>query len=129
MRRREFIASLGGAAVSATWPIMAHGQQSRMPVVGFFRSTSRDDSTRLVDAFRQGLKLGGFVENENVAIEYRWADNQVERQPALAADLVNRKVSVIVANQGGSAAVMAANTTIPFVFVIGADPIKLGLVS
>src|SRR5215813_7796539 len=126
MNRRELIAMVGSAAA---WPLAARAQQPAMPVIGFFRSTSRDDSTRLVEAFRQGLKLGGFVEDQNVVIEYRWADNQLERQPALAADLVSRKVGVIVANQGASAAVMAANTTIPFVFVVGADPVKLGLVS
>jgi putative ABC transport system substrate-binding protein len=82
----------------------------------------------LVLAFQQGLKLGGYFDGQNVAIEYRWADNQADRQPALVADLVARDVAVIVANQGSAAAVMAANKTIPFVFVIGGDPIKLGLV-
>ncbi len=126
MRRRDFITLLGGTA--AAWPIAARAQQPAMPVIGFLRSSSRDDSTRLVVAFQQGLKLGGYVEGQNVAIEARWADNQVNRLPALAADLVARKVDVIVSNQGSVAAVMAANSTIPFVFVIGADPIKLGLV-
>jgi putative ABC transport system substrate-binding protein len=112
----------------AAWPLAARAQQPAMPVIGFFRSTSHDDSIRLIVAFQQGLRLGGYVEGQNVAIEYRWADNRVDQQHALAADLVARKVSVIVSNQGASAAVMAANTTIPFVFVIGGDPIKLGLV-
>jgi len=126
MRRREFIGLVGAASV---WPFGVHAQQRPMPVVGFLRSTSREDSTRLITAFQQGLKLGGYVEGENVAIEYRWADNQVNRQPALVADLINRHVDVIVSNQGSSAAVLTANKTIPFVFVIGGDPIKLGLVT
>ena len=126
MRRREFITLLGGATA---WPLMARAQQRPMPVVGFLRSTSREDSARLVAAFKQGLKLGGYVEGESATIEYRWADNQVNRQPALVADLINRHVDVIAGNQGASAAVLAANKTIPFVFVIGGDPIKLGLVS
>ena len=126
MRRREVITLLGGAA--AAWPLAARAQQRAMPVVGFLRSTSRDDSVRLILAFQQGLKLGGYFDGQNVAIEYRWADNQADRQPALVADLVARNVDVIVANQGSAAAVMAANKTIPFVFVIGGDPIRLGLV-
>ena len=126
MRRREFIAGLSGVAA---WSLVARAQQTPMPVIGFFRSTTRDDSTRLVAAFQAGLKLGGYVEGRNVTVEYRWADNQIDRQPQLAHDLVARKVDVIVANQGATAAVMAANKTIPFVFVIGGDPVKLGLVS
>src|SRR5215469_16756507 len=126
MRRREFIGSVGAAVA---WPFAVQAQQHRMPVVGFLRSTSREDSTRLITAFQQGLKLGGYVEGENVTIEYRWADNQVNRQPALVADLINRHVDVIVSNQGSSVAVLTANKTSPFVFVIGGDPIKLGLVS
>jgi putative ABC transport system substrate-binding protein len=126
MRRRDLITFIGGAVA---WPLAVHAQQRPMPVVGFLRSTSREDSTRLITAFQQGLKLGGYVEGENVTIEYRWADNQVNRQPALVADLVNRHVDVIVANQASSAAILATNKTIPFVFVIGGDPIKLGLVS
>ena len=126
MKRREFIAGLGGAA---TWPIMARAQQHATPVVGFLRSTAREDSGRLVAAFQQGLKLGGYIEGQNVKIEYRWADNQSERQPALDADLLNRNVDVIVANQGSMAAVTAANKTTPVVFVIGGDPIRLGFVS
>jgi putative ABC transport system substrate-binding protein len=127
MRRRDLIAFVGGAV--AACPLALHAQQRPMPVIGFLRSTSREDSTRLIIAFQQGLKLGGYIEGENVTIEYRWADNQVNRQPALVTDLINRHVDVIVANQGSSAAVLAANKTIPFVFVIGGDPIKLGLVS
>jgi putative ABC transport system substrate-binding protein len=83
-KRREFIAALGGAAV---WPLVARAQQHATPVVGFLRSTAREDSGRLVAAFQQGLKLGGYIEGQNVKIEYRWADNQSERQPALVADL------------------------------------------
>jgi putative ABC transport system substrate-binding protein len=126
MRRREFIAGLGSAAV---WPFVARAQQHATPVVGFLRSTAREDSGRLVAAFQQGLKLGGYIEGQNVKIEYRWADNQSERQPALVADLINRNVDVIVANQGSMAAVTAANKTTPVVFVIGDDPIRLGFVS
>ena len=126
MRRRDLITLIGG---TVAWPLAVHAQQRPMPTVGFLRSTSREDSTRLITAFQQGLKLGGYIEGENVAIEYRWADNQVNRQPALVEDLVNRHVDVIVANQASAAAVLAANKTIPFVFVIGGDPIKLGYVS
>jgi putative ABC transport system substrate-binding protein len=126
MRRRDLITFIGGAVA---WPLAVDAQQRTMPVVGFLRSTSREDSTRLITAFQQGLKLGGYVEGENVTIKYRWADNQVDRQPPLVLDLINRHVDVIVANQASSAAVLATNKTIPFVFVIGGDPIKLGLVS
>ena len=126
MKRRKFLTFIGG--VTATWPLMLRAQQRTMPVVGFLRSTSRDDSSRLVLAFQQGLKLGGYFDGQNVAIEYRWAENQPDRLPTLVADLVARKVDVIVSNQGSAAAVMAANKAIPFVFVTGADPIKLGLV-
>jgi putative ABC transport system substrate-binding protein len=108
MRRRAFITLVGGAA---TWPLALRAQQRAMPVVGFLRSTSRDDSARLILAFQQGLKLGGYFDGQNVIIEYRWADNQADRQPALVADLVARNVVVIVANQGSAAAVMAANKT------------------
>ena len=125
MNRRNFMALIGGATA---WPLVLHAQRRAMPVVGFLRSTSRDDSARLVLAFQQGLKLGGYFDGQNVAIEYRWAENRVDRQPALVADLVARNVDVIVANQGSAAAVMTANKTIPFVFVIGGDPISLGLV-
>jgi len=128
MKRREFIAGLGGVVAS---PLVARVQQhaNATPVVGFLRSTAREDSGRLVAAFQQGLKLGGYIEGQNIKIEYRWADNQPERQPALVADLINRNVDVIVANQGSMAAVTAANKTTPVVFVIGGDPIRLGFVS
>ncbi len=126
MRRRDLITFIGGAV---TWPLAVHAQPRPMPAVGFLRSTSREVSTRLITAFQQGLKLGGYIEGENVTIEYRRADNQVNRQPALVEDLISRHVDVIVANQASSAAVFAANKTIPFVFIIGGDPIKLGYVS
>jgi putative ABC transport system substrate-binding protein len=128
MRRREFITFVGGAAATAAWPLGARAQQRAMPVVGFLRSTSQEDSTQLVTAFRQGLKEGGYVEGQSVALAYRWADYQRDRLPALAADLVGRKVAVIVTHQESMPAVKAATTTIPIVFVIGADPVVLGFV-
>jgi putative ABC transport system substrate-binding protein len=127
MRRREFIKLLGGGA--AVWPLAAHAQQPTMPVIGYLRSASLADSMNLVTAFRQGLKESGYVEGQNVAIEYRWADNQIDRLPALATDLVGRKVAVIVANQVSTPAAKASTATIPIVFVIGGDPIKLGFVT
>ena len=126
MKRREFITLIGGAA---TWPMAARAQQPKMPVIGFLRDSTNAGSEHLVDALRQGLRETGYVEGQNVAIEYRWGDGHPERLAALAADLVRRQVSVIVGSGISSAsAAKAATSTIPIVFVTTADPVKTGLV-
>jgi putative ABC transport system substrate-binding protein len=127
VRRREFITLLGGAAA---WPLAAGAQQPALPVVGFLRSTPATGFEYLVNALRQGLNDVGFVEGRNVAVEYRWAENQPDRLPGLAADLVRRQVAAIVASGPGAVqAAKAATTTTPIIFVIGADPVRTGLVA
>jgi putative ABC transport system substrate-binding protein len=125
--RREFLMLLGGAA--AAWPVAAHAQQPTMPAVGFLRVTSASDSTHLVAAFQQGLKQSGFVEGQNVAMEYRWADGRDDRLPELAADLVRRRVAVIVGHSTAVQAAKAASSSTPIIFVIGNDPVRIGLVA
>ena len=130
MKRREFIALLGGAAAASVWPVAARAQQSIMPVIGFLDSRSPDALTDRLRGFRQGLKDAGFVEGENAIIVFRWAENQLDRLPALADELVRRPVAVIAASGGGAVtlAAKAATSTIPIVFLTSADPVGLGFV-
>jgi len=129
MKRRQFLAAVGGVAASPiVWPLAARAQQA-MPVIGFLRSTTFANATQIVALFRQGLKETGFVEGQNVTVEYHSADDQPDRLRALAADLVRRPVTMIVANGIAALAAKAATTTVPIVFITGSDPVRDGLVA
>jgi len=124
--RRKFLATLGSAAA---WALAARAQQAAMPVIGFLRSSPAAPFQHLTTAFRQGLNEAGFVEGQNVAIEYRYADNQLERLPGLVTELIRLPVAVIVANVNAALAAKAATTTVPIIFTTGSDPVVDGLVT
>jgi putative ABC transport system substrate-binding protein len=129
LRRREFITLLGSGSAFATFPPVSRAQQPSMPVVGLLNSGAADRSSHLVAAFRSGLGEVGYVEGRNIVIDYRFAENQNERLPALAADLIGRRVSVIVGNHNAALAAKAATATVPIVFTSGSDPVRDGLVA
>jgi putative tryptophan/tyrosine transport system substrate-binding protein len=129
MRRREFFAILGGAAV--VWPVGSRAQQKGVPLIGFLNTQSAGSFSHLVAGFQQGLREAGFLEDQNIRIEYRWAEGRYEQLPAFANDLVRLGIAVLVATGGEPAALAAKGSTqtIPIVFLIGGDPVKMGLVA